>query len=105
MGTNAIDVVRANIEDMKKMIELSEIRMNQSIAKLSERVGSMSSKNLTDVDNMKRYVTSVLRREETKINEDSSYLEFRIQDVIRRNKELESRIAITEHECINKLSS
>merc|ERR1712150_76594 len=56
------------------------------------------------MEQMKTYVTSLVRWEEEKLKLDVTNIEFRIQQAEWKTEELESRMSITEHECIKRHS-
>ena len=102
MGTETIDEIRTELTDMKTMIAMSERRMNESIIKLSTIFSGMSSRKLNEMDHVKTYVKTVLKGEERKMGEETDLSEFQIENVMRRSEGLQSRIAITLHECIHR---
>ena len=102
MGSREIRCIRKEIEDMKRIIKISDDRMNESIAELSRKVHLKSSATFTEIEHLKEYVLSALKWEEKKIEESKLDLEYGVIDLEHRMKTLTSRMSITEHEYINR---
>ena len=76
-----IEILKDDIENMKRLVRGSEDEMNQSIEELSWRILKRSQHTLGEINDIKQYACAVLSKENKKMKDEKIDLENRVGTV------------------------